>query len=140
MQTYLVEVAVKTFLISLVVLAVVSCSSTTDVTRNSTQMTDFLLGQTYQLLKPAYIWKGRLTAKELAGSEGVVRAGTKLVVRKIAVMRSPEVGPYAVVYVEVLTGEQSGKTLDINGRPGRSHPTYLKRDPELFEPVESERK
>jgi len=136
MQTNLVEVTIKAFFTSLLLLGVVSCSSTTDVTKNSAQVTDFLVGRTYQLTRPAYVWKGRLFPKDLAGSEGVVSAGTKLAVRKVVVFRSPEVGPYAVVYFEVLTGELTGKTLDFNGRPGRSQPNYLKRDPEMLEPVE----
>jgi|LauGreDrversion4_2_1035121.scaffolds.fasta_scaffold1288279_1 hypothetical protein len=128
----------KEFLISLLLLiGVVSCSSTTDVTKNPAQFTDFMVGHTYLLTRPAYVWKGRLVPKDLAGGEGVISAGTKLTVRNVVVFRSPEVGPYAVVYLEILSGEMTGRTLDFNGRPGRSHPIYLKRDPELFEPMEA---
>ena len=127
----------KNFFISLLLLiGVVSCSSMTDVTKNSAQVTDFMVGHTYQLTRPAYVWKGRLVPKYLAGSKGVISAGTKLTVRNVVVFRSPEVGPYVVVYLGVLSGELTGRTLDFNGRPGRSQPDYLKRDPEMFQPVE----
>lgn len=125
--------------IALILLAAVSCSSTTDITKNPSQMTDFVVGQVYALKKPCWI-RGRalltLRGKEPADSEGILNSGTQLVVRKVVVERSSEVGTYTDVFVEVLTGEHSGNNVNVWVISKILTTGYAKRDPEMLEPVE----
>jgi hypothetical protein len=133
----------KMLSIALMTLAIVSCSSTTDITKNPSTMTDFAVGQVYALKKPCWM-RGKalltLRGKEPADSEGILSAGTKLVVRKVVVERSPEVGTYTDVFAEVLTGEHSGKTVNVGVISKILKSGYAKRDPEMLEPVEGETK
>ena len=131
----------KSLSIALLLLAVVSCSSTTDMTKNSAQMTDFVVGQVYSLKKPTFLLHGSLMTlrqKEPADSEGVMSPGARLVVRKVVVFRSPEVGTTTEVYAEVLTGEHKGKTVSVTAISEILRTGYTKRKPEMLEPVEGE--
>lgn len=131
----------KVLLISLLLLAVVSCSSTTDMGRDTAQMTDFMVGQVYSLKKPTFLLHGSLMTLgriEPADSEGVMGAGARLVVRKVVVFRSPEVGTTTEVYAEVLTGEHKGSTVSVTAISEALKTGYTKREPEVLEPVEGE--
>jgi hypothetical protein len=131
----------KTFLISLLALAAVSCSSTTDITRSPAQMTDFVVGQVYSLKKSTYLLHGSLMTlrkKEPADSDGVINPGTGLVVRKVVVFRSPEVGTTTEVYAEVLSGEYKGKTVSVTAISEVLKTGYTKRNPVMLELVEGE--
>jgi hypothetical protein len=137
------EMSMRTFFIGVLLLAVVSCSSTTDITKNPAAMTDFVTGQVYVLKIPVWIWNGSLMTlrdKEPADSEGVLSSGTKLVVRKAVVFRSPEVGTSTEVFAEVLTGDRKGKTVNVSRISQVLKTGYTKRDPTMLEPVEGESK
>ena len=106
-------------------------------------MTDFVTGQVYVLKIPVWIWNGSLMTlrdKEPADSEGVLSSGTKLVVRKAVVFRSPEVGTSTEVFAEVLTGDRKGKTVNVSRISQVLKTGYTKRDPTMLEPVEGESK
>jgi hypothetical protein len=127
--------------IGILLLSVVSCSSTTDITKNPAAMTDFVMGQVYALKKAVWIREGTLLTlrgKEPAGSEGILSPGTKLVVRKAVVERSLEVGTYTDVFAEVLSGEHRGKTVNVGVISEVLKTGYTKRDPTMLEPVEGE--
>jgi hypothetical protein len=137
------EMSMRTFFIGAMLLAVVSCSSTTDITRNPAAMTDFVIGQVYALKKPVWISEGTLLTlrgKEPADSEGVLNPGTKFVVRKAVVERGLEMGTSTEVYAEILTGERKGKTVNVSVISQRMKTGYTKRDPTMLEPVEGESK
>ena len=53
---------------------------------------------------------------------------------------SAEVGTYTDVFAEVLTGEHSGKTVNVGVISKILKSGYAKRDPEMLEPVEGETK
>ena len=120
---------------------VVSCSSATDMTRNPARMTDFTVGQVYSTKKPTFLLHGSLMTlreKEPADSEGVMVLGARLVVRKVVVFRSPEVGMTTEVYAEVLTGEHKGRTVSLTAISESSKTGYTRRMPEVLELVEGE--
>ena len=128
----------RVIFIGILLLAVVSCSSTTDITKNPAAMTDFVMGQVYALKKAVWIRQGTLLTlrgKEPADSEGILSPGTKLVVRKAVVERSLEVGTYTDVFAEVLSGEHKGKTVNVGVISEVLKTGYTKRDPTMLEPV-----
>src|SRR6266446_3102654 len=128
----------RMLLIAILLLAGASCSSTTDITKNSGAMTDFVIGQVYALKKSAWIWNGMLMTlrdKEPADSEGVLGTGTKLIVRKAVVSRSPEVGTSAEVFAEVVTGDHKGRTVNVSRISQVLKTGYTKSDPTMIEPV-----
>jgi hypothetical protein len=133
----------RAFFLSVLLVGVASCSSTTDITKNPTAMTDFVVGQVYAL-KQACWMRGQvlltLRGKEPADSEGTLSAGTKLVIRKVLVERSSEVGTYTDVFAEALTGEHRGKTVSVGTISKITKTGYAKCDPEMLERVEGETK
>jgi hypothetical protein len=125
------------FLIS-VVIALSSC--TTDVTRHPAAMTDYVVGQHYELKQPAYIWNGRLVPRALYNSGGMLTNGTRLAVRRVQVDRSPEMGTLTDVFAEIVNGESKGKTVNITWVSEVMKTGYTKRDPRMLEPVEIEQR
>ena len=130
----------RTLFIGASLLAVVSCSSTTDITNNAVKMTDFVVGQTYELKKPAYFWKGRLMPIEPADSEATLASGTILAIRKVEVDHSPEMGTITDVFAEVVAGQTKGRVVNVTWISEVLKTGYTKRNPEMFEPVEGETK
>jgi hypothetical protein len=131
----------KFLLLASLLLAVVLCSCATDITRNPARMTDFIVGQVYSTKKPTFLLRGSLMTlreKEPAGSEGLVNLGARLVVLKVVVFRSPEVGTTTEVYAEVLTGEHKGITVSLTGVSESLKTGYTRRMPEVLELVEGE--
>lgn len=131
----------KALPISLLLIAVVSCSSTTDVTKNPAPMTDFVVGQVYSLKRAAYLLQGSLMTlrqKEPADSEGIMNPGARLVVRKVVVFRSAEVGTTTEVHAEILTGEHKGRTVSVTAVSEVLKTGYTKRKPEMLVPVDGE--
>jgi hypothetical protein len=129
----------KTALFASLLLVIASCNGTTDITRDPSAMSDFIVGKVYELKKAVWIRDQAmltLRGKEPADSKGVLVPGTLLVVRKVAVERSREVGPYTDVFMEVLTGEHAGKVLNAGVISETLKTGFTKRDPEMLEPVE----
>ena len=128
----------RVFFIFILLHVLVSCSSTTDITRNTASMTDFVIGQVYVLKKPVWISKGALLTlrgKEPTDSEGILNSGTKFVARKAVVERDYEMGTSTEVFAEVLTGEHKGETMKISVISQRMKTGYTRRDPEMLEPI-----
>jgi hypothetical protein len=100
-------------------------------------MTDYVVGATYELRQPAYFWNGVLMGRYLADSNGMLPAGSRLVVRRVVVERAPEMGTFTDIYAEILTGEQKGKTVSISfiSRPSDKK-GYVGRDPQMLSLVE----
>ena len=101
-------------------------------------MTDFMTGQRYKLKNPVYLWAGKLMplkAKEPLDSEGLLDPGTTLAVRKVEVVRAPEMGTVTDVFAEVLTGPQKGKRVNITWISKTLKNGYTKRDPTVLEPL-----
>lgn len=124
--------------LALVLLVLAACSSTTDITKNPAQMTDFVVGQVYCLKKSVYLLHGSLMTlrqKEPADSEGVMNPGARVVVRKVVMFRSPEVGTTTEVYAEVLTGEHTGKTVSVTEISEILKTGFTRRKPEALEPI-----
>ncbi len=116
-----------------------SCESTTDITKNPGRMTDFVVGQTYQLKKSVWLWHGSLMTlrgKEPVDSEGSIPVGERVCVRQVVVFRSPEVGTTTEVYAEVLGGSRKGRTVSVTGISDVLKTGYTKRDPSILEPVD----
>src|SRR4051794_12000680 len=130
----------KSFFFSLTVLVVAACSSTTDISKNPSQMTDFVVGRVYALKKPAYLWKSRVMPRELADSEGRLGPGTTLAIRKVQVDRSPEMGTLTDVFAEILTGPLKGVTGNVTWISELQKTGYVKRDAAVLVAVEAERK
>jgi len=111
---------------------------TTDISKDPSRRTDYVVGATYELKKPAYLSGESLLNKKvrIAGNtEGVLTPSTKLVVRKVLYYhRNPETGPHTSVYAEVLTGEYAGHTVEISFLTGRPF-EFVKQDPEIIERV-----
>ena len=127
-------------LVPIVLLALATASCTTDITKDPVDMTDFVVGQTYELKKPAYIWKSRLMPRELADSEGMLAPGTRLTIRKVQVDRSPEMGTVTDVLSEVTTGQFKGRSVNVTWISKILKSGYTKRNPEMLEPVPGESK
>ena len=125
--------------IALMTLMLVSCNSATNITIRPNEMTDFVIGQVYVLKKPCWM-HGKalftLREKEPADSEGILSAGTKLVVRKVVVEHGVEVGTYTDVFCDVLTGEYSGTSVNVGVISTILKSGYAKRDPEILKPLE----
>jgi hypothetical protein len=140
MHLNLDEMIMKTLCVALMLVAVTSCSSTTDITNNAARMTDFVFGQTYELKKPAYVWKGRLMPRELADSEATLASGTILAIRKVEVDHSPEMGTITDVFAEVVAGQSKGRVVNVTWISEVLKTGYTKRNPEMLQPVEGETK
>jgi hypothetical protein len=125
---------------TLLILILSSC--TTEVTQNPSSATDFVLGQAYELKRPAWMKNGALlTLRDKAppDSEGVLSQGTKLLVRKVERMRGPEHGTTTEVYAEVISGSFKGKIVDISVISERLKTGFTRRDPEMLTLIEGNR-
>lgn len=104
-------------------------------------MTNFVVGQVYELRRPCWMRERTLLTfhgREPADSEGMLRSGTKIQIQKVVVERGPEVGTYTDVFAEVLTGEHKGKIVNVGVISKILKNGYAKRDPEMLEPVRDE--
>ena len=120
-------------------LALILSSCTTEVTQNPASATDFVVGQAYELKRPAWMRNGALLTlrdKEAADSEGVLSPGTRLLVRKVEILRGPEHGTTTEVYAEIISGNSKGKIVDISVISERLKTGFTKRDPEMLRVVE----
>src|SRR5690242_16792864 len=99
------------FLIAILGIGVAGC--VTDITRNPSIWTDFIPGQTYQLKQSVYIEHGYLMKLEHPSidNEGQLVAGTKLIVRKIEIRKSLEIGTVTHIFAEILSGAHQGKIV-----------------------------
>ncbi len=129
-----------------------SCSSTQDVTKNPSAMTDFIVGQTYKLKQPVFVHGGKLKnlgqmgtpktleefkAKRPSFVEGVLEAGTGVTIRRVEIFREPMTGNVTDVFGEILSGEQKGKLVNVTWISKQDLKTgYTKRDPTILEPLE----
>lgn len=127
----------RSIFLSLLLVTAASCSSTSDITRNPAKMTDFVVGQIYELKKPVFLLHGTIMDldKKPVDSEGELNPGTKLAVRQVVVQRSLEVGTYTDVFAEVLGGKQKGKIVNVGVISEVLKTGYTKRDPTMLEPV-----
>ena len=135
---------------------VASCSSTRDVTKNASAMTDFIVGQTYKLKQPVFANAGKLkrlgqmgtpkTLQEIRAKrppfvQGVLEAGTPVTIRKVEAFRETMTGNVTDVFGEVLSGELRGKLVNVTWVSKQDLKTgYTKRDPATLEPAEAQSK
>lgn len=115
------------------------CSCTTDVTKSPSTRTDFVVGQSYELKKSTYLLHGSLMTlreKAPADSEGTIPPGERVVVRKVRVFRSPELGTTTEVFAEVLSGSYKGRSVSLTAVSHVSASGYTQRDPSMLEIVE----
>ena len=114
------------------------CGCTTDISKDPSRRTNYVVGATYELKVTGYLSGGYLHNKRvrIAGaSEGVLPPATRLVVRKVTYYHlNPETGPYTSVYAEILTGEHTGHTVEISFFTGSSF-AFVRQDPELIDRV-----
>ena len=116
-----------------------ACESTTDITKNPARMTDFVVGETYQLKKPVWLSHGSLMTlrdREPSDSEGVLGSGERVRIRQVVVFRSPEVGTTTEVYAEVLTGSHKGMTVSVTVISDVLKTGYTKRRPSMLGTVD----
>src|SRR6185436_3963868 len=110
----------------------------TDISKDSSRRTDYVVGATYELKGPAYLSGDSLHSKRvrIAGAtESELAPSTKLVVRKVTYYHlNPETGPYTSVYAEILTGEHSGQTVNISFLTGSAF-AFVRQDPEIIKRV-----
>lgn len=116
---------------------IVSCRFSRDLTSNPSSVTDFIVGEVYELNGPVYIWRGILCPRERIGAEGIVEAGSRITVYRVEVKPSIKLGAYSILYFEVLTGKHAGRRIPLYSRFGDSEPDFVKADPELFRRVKA---
>jgi hypothetical protein len=124
-------------LYTLLVLILSSC--TTEVTQNPSSATDFVVGQAYELKRTVWMRSGALFTlrdKEPANIECVLSPGTRLLVRKIDVLRGPEHGTTTEVYAEIVSGNSNGKIVDISVISERLKSGFTRRDTEMLHLIE----
>ena len=148
----------------------ISCSSTRNITADPAGMTDFVVGQTYRLKQRVFlfggvlqrVWDEHLTERrgiarrrDVDGNwtDGVLKPGTLLIVRKVEVerARAPQTRIWTEVYAEIVTGEQraepapvekgaspemrKSKLMLVSEISSRTPSGYTRRDPEMLEAV-----
>src|SRR5512138_995506 len=124
-------------ILAVMLLATVSCSTRKDVTKNPGRWTDYVPGQVYVLKKPAVYQAGMLARprpRSPLGDEVMINPGELLIVRKIEMSRSLEIGTFVQVYTEFLTGKYKSQTAEVMFI-SKDEPRYTRRDPEMLEPV-----
>ncbi len=120
----------KIIVLLAVVFGLVACSSTKDITRNPTTMTDFVVGDVYRLKRAGFLLNDSSAIMPLGilGSstnadearhnlplqvDAFVEPNTLLRVQKIVLSRNFMVGRLTDIYAEIIDGSLRGRVVNL---------------------------
>lgn len=136
--------------IGLLSLFLVACSSTRDISNAPGAMTDYVVGQSYQLKQSVFLQNGtlnkffekelenRFRTKKPSWIDGIIEASTPITIRKIEVSRAPELGKWTDVYAEIEKGAFKGRVIEISTISKRIPSGATFRDSNILEPIKAE--
>jgi len=136
-------------LASILLMTLTGCDTTKDITKKPAGLTDFIVGESYQLKLPVLLSSlsdsllplvgvtvGDARQKLPSQTEALIEPGVILRVRRVVTRNNPMVGHLTDVYAEVVSGPLRGRTVNVRTISDDNWTTgQTKRDPKFLQPV-----